>query len=55
MNVLPSSADIAVTRKLIKAANLLQIEILDHVIVAENKFYSMNDHDSRMFSQISFD
>ena len=51
LNVLPSSKDYAVTRKLIKAANLLQIEILDHVVVAENKFYSMRDHDSRMFDQ----
>ena len=51
LNVLPSRDDIAVTSRLIQAANLLQIQILDHVIVAEEKFYSLKEHDGLMFKK----
>src|SRR5262245_62151822 len=33
----PSEADIKVTRDLIRAGKLLKIEVLDHVIVGENR------------------
>ncbi len=40
-NLKPSSQDITVTEKLVKAAKLLEIEIHDHLIVSENGYYSM--------------
>ena len=51
LSVLPSSDDIAVTRRIIEAANLLQIKVFDHVIVAEDKFYSLKEHDGLMFKK----
>jgi DNA repair protein RadC len=36
----PSEADIRVTRDLIRAGQLLKIEVLDHVVVAETGFNS---------------
>ena len=51
LNVLPSSDDIVVTRRIIEAANLLQIKVFDHVIVAEDKFYSLKEHDGLMFKK----
>lgn len=36
----PSQGDIAVTKKLIDAAQMLDIKILDHLIVAHDKFFS---------------
>ena len=37
----PSTADITVTRDLIRAGQLLKIEVLDHVIVAASNFSSL--------------
>lgn len=37
----PSEADIRVTRDLIRAGQLLKIEVLDHVIVGINQFVSL--------------
>jgi DNA repair protein RadC len=37
----PSEADIKVTRDLIRAGQLLKIEVLDHVIVGNPKFCSL--------------
>lgn len=34
----PSEADVRVTRELIRAGELLKLEILDHVIVSRNNF-----------------
>jgi DNA repair protein RadC len=39
--VKPSAADIAVTRQLVEAGQLLGIHVLDHVIVAAQKFSSV--------------
>jgi len=39
----PSAADISLTKKFNKAAEILDIRILDHVIVAGSKFYSFAD------------
>lgn len=44
-NLKPSAADITVTGQLIAAGEVLGIEILDHLIIANNKFISiMEDH-----------
>ena len=39
----PSDDDIALTKRLIKAGDLMGITVLDHVIIAESRFYSLKD------------
>lgn len=39
----PSGDDVALTRRLITAGELMGITVLDHVIVAENAFFSMQE------------
>jgi DNA repair protein RadC len=39
----PSSADIAMTRQAIEAGDLLDIEVLDHIVIAHGKFVSMKE------------
>lgn len=39
-----SSADIHFTQKVIRAAELLNIKVLDHVIIGESDFYSLKQH-----------
>ncbi len=40
----PSLEDKIVTERLIKAGRLLGIHILDHVVIGEDSFYSMQEH-----------
>lgn len=42
-NLTPSEADKHLTQKLKEAGKLLEIALLDHIIIAENKFYSFAD------------
>ncbi len=39
----PSSDDIAVTRQLVAASELLDIEVLDHIVIGEQGFVSMRE------------
>lgn len=39
----PSNDDIAVTRGIIQAGKILEIEVLDHIIIGNNKWYSMKE------------
>lgn len=39
----PSSEDIAVTRRLVKAGELLNIPVHDHIIIAEDRFSSLKE------------
>ena len=39
----PSGADIAITEKVQKAAALMDIKLLDHLIITESQHYSMAD------------
>ncbi len=39
----PSDADINITRKAVKAGKLLDIRVLDHVIIAGDKYFSFAD------------
>jgi len=39
----PSDEDITITAQLAKAAGVLDVKLLDHVIVAEGGFRSMNE------------
>ncbi|MCS7278800.1 MAG: DNA repair protein RadC [Thermodesulfobacteriaceae bacterium] len=40
-NLKPSKADLAITKKLILAGNLLQFKILDHLIISKEGYFSM--------------
>ena len=42
-NVRPSKEDDELTRKLTSALGLIDVQLVDHIIVAENKFYSYTD------------
>ncbi len=42
-SVEPSQADIALTKKLKEAANIMEISLLDHLIVGEKSYYSFAD------------
>lgn len=42
-NLSPSHADIELTKKLREAGKLLEIQVLDHLIVAGSKYYSFAD------------
>lgn len=54
LNVSPSAEDIAITRRLIEAAKMLKIEILDHVIIIEDDYYSLKVHSGAMFEKSEF-
>jgi DNA repair protein RadC len=41
----PSDDDIALTKRMVRAGELMGITVLDHVIIAESRFYSMKDAD----------
>lgn len=42
-NTLPSEADIRITRKLREACIMMDITLLDHIIIADDKHYSFAD------------
>ena len=39
----PSGDDVALTRRLIHAGEVMGIDVIDHVIVAENRFHSLRE------------
>ena len=46
----PSTDDIAITRKLIEAGGVLDIEVLDHVIIGGDTCFSIREHGLAKFS-----
>lgn len=42
-NPLPSKADIEKTEELRQALNIFEIELLDHIIIGDNQYYSFSD------------
>lgn len=42
-NILPSDADHKITKKLCEAGGLLEIAVLDHLIIGDDKYYSFAD------------
>ncbi len=42
-NLTPSKSDISLTRNLVTAGKILNIQLLDHLIVAGHKYYSFSD------------
>lgn len=43
-NLNPSDADLSITKKLVQAAKTLDMDVVDHIIVANNKYYSFSDN-----------
>jgi DNA repair protein RadC len=39
-SIQPSEEDVAITKKLVDSGKILGIEIIDHVIVAKDNYYS---------------
>ncbi len=39
----PSAEDIAVTHTLVQAGKLLDIQLIDHIIIAQNRFVSLKE------------
>jgi len=44
-NIQPSQADLDLTKKLRAAGELLEIEVLDHIIIGQEEYYSFADED----------
>ena len=44
-NPLPSQEDKKLTKKICEAGNLLDIKVMDHIIIGEERYYSFRDHD----------
>ena len=42
-DIRPSDEDIKITRELAKAGEMLGIDVLDHIIIAEKKYFSMRE------------
>ena len=40
----PSNADIFLTQKLAQAAQLMDMQVVDHIIVSHNNYFSFNEH-----------
>ena len=43
-NTTPSSADLTITSKITKSAEIMEIKVLDHIILTPDSYYSMADH-----------
>ena len=43
-NLQPSREDINITNKLVQSGKILEIPVLDHLIIAENKYYSFSEN-----------
>ncbi|VAX23975.1 UPF0758 family protein [hydrothermal vent metagenome] len=41
----PSNEDIALTRRLVNAGNIMGIRVVDHLIIGDNRYYSFADND----------
>lgn len=39
----PSREDVAVTKRLVKAGNIMNISVLDHIIIGDSKYLSMKE------------
>ena len=43
-NLKPSPADIDITTKIVDGGKILTIEVLDHLIISEESYYSYKEH-----------
>jgi DNA repair protein RadC len=44
-NISPSKEDIEITKKLVKAGDLLDIKVSDHIIFCNHRYYSFMDEE----------
>ena len=44
-NLTPSKQDISITKQLVEAGKIMDIEVIDHLIIAGNNFYSFRTND----------
>ncbi len=44
-NMMPSAKDKSITKKIMSACKFLDINLLDHIILSNNKYYSFKDED----------
>lgn len=44
-NVIPSKNDFETTKNMIEIGKLLGIKVLDHIIIGQNKYYSLKEND----------
>ncbi len=42
-NIQPSQSDISITKKLLQASKIFDIKLLDHIIIADNSYFSFKD------------
>lgn len=45
----PSEGDISVTRRIVRAGHILEINLLDHIIIGENSYRSMKESDPHLW------
>ncbi len=45
----PSDADLAVTKRLVEAGDILGISFADHVIITQDDYYSIREHHDHLF------
>jgi len=43
-NISPSKEDISITKRLVEAGNIIGIEVLDHLIIGNGKYYSLKEN-----------
>ena len=46
---MPSKEDIAVTERLVKAGKIMDISVLDHIIIGDNRFISLKERNNKIF------
>lgn len=42
-NIQPSESDVSITKKLLEAGKVMDIEVLDHIIIADSQYFSFAD------------
>jgi DNA repair protein RadC len=49
-SLIPSLQDEKLTKELVSAGNILQLPVLDHLIVTDDGYTSLRDHDDSLFN-----
>jgi DNA repair protein RadC len=53
-DLLPSQEDAEITKRLVKAGDIMGINLLDHIIIGDNGFYSFREHSPLEFSNVVY-
>ncbi|HZK46993.1 MAG TPA: JAB domain-containing protein, partial [Atopostipes sp.] len=43
-NTDPSQADLAFTRRIVEAGEMMGIEVIDHIIIGDQEYFSLKEH-----------